>query len=602
MRKPWMHLTVTLLTFLGILGLFLLANGNTPVLDPSAPLPDDLADRGYALFGQPLDDDRSYVFTLRAGTRQPSLTLVLAAMRPFHVTLDGVQLYEYSEQMPYSRVHQIPLGELEAGTYRLKIHTSSGQRWIKGLLTTPERANGYQTTAGIIALLSIGMHLMMILNSLFLFLNKTSERYLLLQTGIGTISLVSAFFTSDVGQMPFNDGTYVIIQHFINGTSAPLWVFFCILIAGYTVPPRRGRLVYPLLGAVILLNTCLYRFSQPLLLELLMFPLFLLGLILLSLARAWGQTGTLLLVCYAVRFALSYYNRATNWGLLPNSELLVYLYTPQLGNLLLLLACTLEVNRRFAGKFIESERLVGELEQTNAHLDAIVEERTRQLREEQRQKHNMLLNTYHDLRSPLFSARGCADMLHAPTEEDAECLDILKEKLDFLSRLTEDLFLIAKLEDGKITFAQCRVDLHALCSTIGESAALQAESRGISFSWDCVPGLEVTGDGFRLKQALENLLANAFRFTPGGGEVSLSLRRTEEGALVAVRDSGKGIPPAQLPHVFERYYQGDRNRPDASAGLGLSIAQEIIKRHGGRIWVESEEGRGSAFFICLPLA
>ena len=328
MRKPWMHLTVTLLTFLGILGLFLLANGNTPVLDPSAPLPDDLADRGYALFGQPLDDDRSYVFTLRAGTRQPSLTLVLAAMRPFHVTLDGVQLYEYSEQMPYSRVHQIPLGELEAGTYRLKIHTSSGQRWIKGLLTTPERANGYQTTAGIIALLSIGMHLMMILNSLFLFLNKTSERYLLLQTGIGTISLVSAFFTSDLGQMPFNDGTYVIIQHFINGTSAPLWVFFCILIAGYTVPPRRGRLVYPLLGAVILLNTCLYRFSQPLLLELLMFPLFLLGLILLSLARARGQTGTPLLVCYAVRFALSYYNRATNWGLLPNSELLVYLYTP----------------------------------------------------------------------------------------------------------------------------------------------------------------------------------------------------------------------------------------------------------------------------------
>ena len=214
----------------------------------------------------------------------------------------------------------------------------------------------------------------------------------------------------------------------------------------------------------------------------------------------------------------------------------------------------------------------------------------------------MMINIFHDLRSPIFCARGCADMLEPSTEENRECLDVIQDKLELLSNLTEQLFLVAKLEDGKITFAQSDVQLLKLCRQLVEALSLQTEEEGIECVLQGDRPLVVTGDGFRLRQALENLLENARYYTPPGGRILLSLDEADGKARIRVQDTGKGIAEKDLPHVFERYYHGNDSDEQRSTGLGLSIAWEIVKAHSGTIEVQSRKGEGTCFTVWLPLA
>lgn len=605
MRKVILSSIVIVLVFTAVFAGLLYRNSQTPVLAYSATLPKDIHTRAYSLYvPYRVEDGNHLEYRFYVPSQSPPLTLVMGAMRPYSITLNGKLVGSYSTDSPYRRVHALDLGVLPEGEFILQIYTPSGQLFPKALLSSTQNAKAAVHNAMMTNLISIGMHLMMILICLTLYLYKPSEKYLLMQLIISTISLATALMTADIVQMPFTDGFYVKIQHIVDGLSTPAQVFMCLLITEDVLTRGKRALRYHpwlLLLGVCTLFTALYMLRLFPLVELGALMMFGYGAISIVRAHARGKASMpILMLCFAARFALRFYNQAANLGQIPNSATLVYLYTPHLGNIILLLGCMVMSNQRFAGKFSEAERLVKGLEVANATLDQKVAERTQALEQEQNQKQRMMINIFHDLRSPLFSARGCAEMLQPQSSEQGELLGIIRDKLEFLSQLTEDLFMISKLEGGKITFVFEQLDIARLCDAICEAASIRAQTLGVQFSSEITQGLLVSGDGFRLKQALENLVDNALKFTPSGGQISLRAYQSENCVSIAIEDTGKGIRPDDLAHVFERYYHGQREASGLSTGLGLSIANEIVRAHSGHIDVASTLGNGSCFTVCLP--
>ena len=215
------------------------------------------------------------------------------------------------------------------------------------------------------------------------------------------------------------------------------------------------------------------------------------------------------------------------------------------------------------------------------------------------------MNITHDLRTPLFVMRSCLDTLEANSDSLPAMLPILKERNAFVSSLTEDLFLLVKLQEGKLILSFQRECLSDVLQKLMASMELEARQKKISLSAGILPDLYVWGDAVRLQQIFQNLISNALHYTPEGGTVSLRMRldcETPPGfVIVSVRDSGKGISAADAEHIFERYFYTKSDNKHDSSGLGLSIARELTLLHRGEIRVASEAGQGSEFLVRLPL-
>jgi two-component system sensor histidine kinase CiaH len=206
----------------------------------------------------------------------------------------------------------------------------------------------------------------------------------------------------------------------------------------------------------------------------------------------------------------------------------------------------------------------------------------------------------HELRTPLAVIRANAEFLQQGQPESEEAAEILAET-DRLTALVDSLLALAR---GQITPApEHPLDLGALVSDSAESMQPLASDRKVALAIDASPGLEVEGDPDQLRRLVVILVDNALRYTPSGGRVTVDAHRSDGTAVVAVSDTGIGIPADALQHVFERFYRADeaRNRASGGAGLGLSIAEQLVTAHGGRISAESAPGRGSTFTISLPL-
>lgn len=170
-----------------------------------------------------------------------------------------------------------------------------------------------------------------------------------------------------------------------------------------------------------------------------------------------------------------------------------------------------------------------------------------------------------------------------------------------MSRLLEDLLDVAKSEAGGLAIEPAVTDVGSIVRTTVEQFRLQAAERSIDLSADTPEDLPRTrADAARVAQVLSNLAGNALKFTPKGGAVHLSAARADGEIVVSVADTGIGIAPENVAHVFDRFWQAKR-AARASAGLGLAIAKSIVEAHGGRIWVESTEGRGTTFHFTLPV-
>ena len=211
----------------------------------------------------------------------------------------------------------------------------------------------------------------------------------------------------------------------------------------------------------------------------------------------------------------------------------------------------------------------------------------------------------HELRTPLTVIRGNIDLMRRMGIEDQQSLHSIELEVDRLARLVEDLLILAQAESGKLPMDRRRVELDTLLLEVFSQSHVLAADR-VKLEIEKIDQVLVCGDRDRLKQVVLNLVANAIKYTAEGGKVTVSLSKQNGQGVFSVKDTGMGIPAEDLPHVFERFYRGDKSRSrskdGAGFGLGLSIAYWIVRNHGGEINVESKLNRGSTFTVHLPLA
>jgi two-component system OmpR family sensor kinase len=214
-----------------------------------------------------------------------------------------------------------------------------------------------------------------------------------------------------------------------------------------------------------------------------------------------------------------------------------------------------------------------------------------------------LADVSHELRTPLTVIKGNVDLMRRMGCADEESLTSIEDESDRLSRMVGDLLLEAQAESGKLPLKFGPVELDTLLLDVYKEMRVLARER-IQLKVSEIDQVLVNGDPDRLKQVLINLISNAVKYTPAGGEIFLSLGKVGDRARLIVRDTGSGIPAEDLPHIFERFYRAEKSRTRAKVGgfgLGLSIAYWIVTNHGGEIDVDSQEGQGTTFCIWLPL-
>jgi signal transduction histidine kinase len=218
-------------------------------------------------------------------------------------------------------------------------------------------------------------------------------------------------------------------------------------------------------------------------------------------------------------------------------------------------------------------------------------------------RRNLMADIAHELRTPLSVIRADLEaLLDGVFPPTPEALASLHEETLLLTRLVEDLRDLAQARAGQLRLARQPTDLADLLRGVVVSFHLLAESQGQALRLDLPPDLPpVFVDPQRVRQVVANLLSNALRHAATeGGQVRLSAIQQTGEVQVSVADNGPGITPQDLPHVFDRFWQGGGGRPEGS-GLGLTIARELVRAHGGRIWVESEPGDGTVFHFTLPV-
>jgi signal transduction histidine kinase len=246
---------------------------------------------------------------------------------------------------------------------------------------------------------------------------------------------------------------------------------------------------------------------------------------------------------------------------------------------------------------VESNDEIGQLTRTFNEMASALS-RHKQLRQQ------MLADIAHELRTPLsimqLEVEGLNDLLQSPTEAAAS----LRDELNTLNRLVEDLRLLSLIEAGSLNLELNPLDPAAFLQQVVETWQPKAQAQRVRLAAEVAANLPlIEADRERLRQVFNNLLSNALRHTPAEKSIIVGGRQEAAELLFWVVDGGPGIPAAHLPYIFDRFYQVDPtpDRAKSGGGLGLAITKQWVGLHGGRIWAENELGGGAAFYVALPL-
>ncbi|BDG08168.1 sensor histidine kinase [Anaeromyxobacter paludicola] len=228
--------------------------------------------------------------------------------------------------------------------------------------------------------------------------------------------------------------------------------------------------------------------------------------------------------------------------------------------------------------------------------DRTEEKRFEDLREE------FFSTAAHEFKTPLAVVKAYAQLISKRQESERPALQTVIRQVERLNRLVQHLLEVSRFRLGNAELRRTAFDLVPLADEVVQR--MQAVASGHRLRFHPCPAAPVNADRERVEQVLVNLIDNAVRFSPEGGDVDATVRVTEGQAVVSIRDRGLGIPADRQPHVFERFYRAHAGTSEDYGGLGvgLEMSREIVARHGGRIWFESEPGEGSTFSFSLPLA
>ena len=528
------------------------------------------------------------------------LALLVSNSTAMVVTQDGETIYTSAEG-GYQRNQTVPLRDF-TGTSRLRISYSGGD-----YSNTPDRhillgsLDSIHRDLNLVSQVNgffLGLLFLMLLGSLVLYARKGQERYLLhlalaaglsmlnmaisMQSGGGTVSwsftirLRSAVLALCPWQLMMmlrsleeqtGDRALTGAAHVLYG----LGVLIAVLALTGISPSGLSyinRWTAAVMDVAILARACREkrRDAVPLLLACGVME----GLCLASLISA---------------------------NMLPYGRLFGLFRVIELAHGLFLMMAMLAVYIRFADHFRHEEELKRQLETLNETLEERVTLRTRELQEQQDRRQTTMQNIFHDVRSPLLVLRTQVDAL----PEAVDSKRTMQDRLAYLTRLTEELFLVSNLEAHNVLFDEDDVDLPAILTEVADGLRSRCREKRVTVALNAEP-LMAWGDSFRLRQALQNLADNALKHVNEGGAITLSLRRRNGQTEIIVHNTGSYIPPEELDAVFERYYRSKKRHDPHSSGLGLSIAREIVAAHEGSIRVESSLETGTAFVVTLPPA
>src|SRR5262249_45692554 len=214
-------------------------------------------------------------------------------------------------------------------------------------------------------------------------------------------------------------------------------------------------------------------------------------------------------------------------------------------------------------------------------------------------------NVAHDLRTPLARLRGMAEVALQPAADPAAAREALAdcvEESDKVLNILNTLMDITEAEAGMMTLRREPVDLCQITREVVELYQYVAEEKRIIVHTESPGPVEVAVDRIRMRQVFANLLDNAIKYTPEGGQVTMSLNKTPAGAMVSFRDTGIGIPAEEQDKIWLRLYRGDKSRSQRGLGLGLSLVKAVVEAHGGSVSVLSQPNQGSQFTVRLPIS
>ena len=229
-----------------------------------------------------------------------------------------------------------------------------------------------------------------------------------------------------------------------------------------------------------------------------------------------------------------------------------------------------------------------------------------ELRDLQTMRRELVGNISHEFRTPLAGIKAMVETLRDGAVDDKETakdfLVRIEGEVDRLTHMVAELTELSRIETGKAHLKLEPLNLNLLIDEVVTQLRPQAERQHLSISKEPAPDLpSVYADKERIRQVIVNIIHNAIKFTHPGGRITVTTRRLDESVAVDITDTGIGIAKDDLPRIFERFYKADRARSRGGTGMGLAIAKHIVEAHGGNIWAESEEGKGSTFTFSLPL-
>jgi len=230
------------------------------------------------------------------------------------------------------------------------------------------------------------------------------------------------------------------------------------------------------------------------------------------------------------------------------------------------------------------------------------------LRKLERVRRDFIANVSHEFRTPLTAIQGFAETLLGGAIDDPQnrlrFLEIILDHSRRLARLTEDLLMLSKMDADRLDLEIRRLSVSQFVGSCIETSQRPADEKGLRLSVNLPENIpDIAADRRRLAEVLQNLLDNAIQYTPSGGQIMVSASPNGTEVIFTVSDTGMGIPRADQPRIFERFYRVDvaRSREVGGTGLGLSIAKHLVEAHGGRIWVESDVGQGAQFHFTIPM-
>jgi two-component system phosphate regulon sensor histidine kinase PhoR len=230
-----------------------------------------------------------------------------------------------------------------------------------------------------------------------------------------------------------------------------------------------------------------------------------------------------------------------------------------------------------------------------------------QMRRLETVRRDFISNISHELRTPLASLKALVDTLRDSALDDPPAaqrfLNRIETEVDALTQMVQELLELSRIESGQVPLRLVATPVADVVLPSVERLHPQAERANLKITINLPDDLPpVLADAERLQQVVTNLVHNAIKFTPAGGQVTIAAEPAGDEVVISVRDTGIGIPADDLPRIFERFYKADRARSSGGTGLGLAIAKHLVQAHGGRIWAESVEGQGSTFYFTLPIS